>query len=150
MSRFVLSKPSSAAKTGTNEASLVITAGSTKPLRIHMADVAGNGTSSAANEIVLQRCTGTPTGGTSITPSKVNPNSGSAGFTAVYDATGGVTYTADTIQRRFAVNANGGYIPFTPLPGFHIPVPVGTSVAFKSLAGTSNIVINVSVEEVDD
>jgi hypothetical protein len=150
MALFNVSKPSSAAKTGASEASLVITAGSTKPLRIHMADVAGNGTASAANEVVLQRVTGTATGGTSITPSKVNPASGVAGFSASYDATGGLTYTADTIQRRFAVNANGGYIPFTPLPGFHIPVAVGTSIAFKSLAGTSNIVINVSIEEVDD
>ena len=73
-----------------------------------------------------------------------------ASFTAVYDATGGLTLTEETIQRRFAVNANGGYIPFTPLPGFHIPVQVGTSVSFRSLSGTSNIVINVSVEEVDD
>ena len=150
MSLFVLSKPSSAAKTGANEASLVITASATKPLRIHTSDVTGNGTAFAANEIVLQRCTGAPTGGTSITPSKVSPNSGAASFTAVYDATGGVTYTADTIQRRYGVNANGGYIPGTSIPGFHIPVPVGTSIAFKSISGTSNIIINVSIEEVDD
>ena len=150
MALFNVSKPSSAAKTGASESSLTITASATKPLRIHMADIAGNGEASAANEIVMQRSTGTPTGGTSITPSKVNPSSGTASFTAVYDATGGVTLTADTIQRRFAVNANGGYIPFTPLPGFHIPVQVGTSVSFRSLSGTSNIVINVSVEEVDD
>lgn len=149
MALFVVSKPSSAAKTGASEASLVIVAGS-KPLRIHMADVAGNGVASAANEIILQRCSGAATGGTSITPSKVNPSSGTSTFSAIYDATAGLTYTADTIQRRFAVNGQGGYIPFTPLPGFHIPVPTGTSIAFKSLSGTSNIIINMSIEEVDD
>ena len=150
MALFAVSKPRTAAKTGASESSLTITASASKPLRIHMADVTGGGSSSSANSIVLQRSTGTPTGGTSITPSKVNPSSGAASFTAVYDATGGVTLTADTIQRRFEVNENGGYIPFTPLPGFHIPVPVSGSITFRSLSGTANIVINVSVEEVDD
>lgn len=150
MSLFKITKTSSAAKTGVNEASLHILAAATKPGRIHQMDVAGDGIASAANEIIVQRCTGTPTGGSTITPAKVNPNSGAAGVTVTADATAGVTYTADTILHRFSVNANGGFAPFTPLPGFHIPVPVGTGIAFKSVDGTSNIVINVSYEEVDD
>ena len=42
MALFNVSKPSSAAKTGASESSLTITASATKPLRIHMADIAGN------------------------------------------------------------------------------------------------------------
>lgn len=149
MPLYKVPKTSSAAKTGAAESSLTITASATKPLRIHAVDVAGMGTASAANEIVMQRSTGTPAGGTSITPVKVSAGSAAASFTAMQDATSGVALTADTKQHTFGVNANGGYVPLTPIPGFYIPVGVGTSISFRSLSGTSNIVINVSVEEID-
>ena len=150
MALFKITKTSSPAKDGANEASMHILASATKPGRIHQVEVSGDGTSSAANEIIIQRCSTTPTGGSSITPAKLSPASGAAGCTVTADATGGVTYTADTILHRFSVNANGAIAPFNPFPGFHIPVPVGTAIAFKSVDGTSNIIINVSYEEVDD
>lgn len=149
MPLFVLSKPSSAALTGSDDASLHIVASASKPLRILMAKVGGNGTASAANEIVMQRSTGTATGGTSLTPVKVNTGSAAASFTAAYDVTGGITLTSDTVLHRFTVNANGGIDPFVALPGGEISVPVSGQVTFRSISGTSNIIINVMVEEVD-
>jgi hypothetical protein len=148
MALFTVVKVQGAAQAGANAASLVITAGATKPLRIHASDVSGMATSSSVLEMVLQRCTGTPTGGTSVTPSPVRSGGAASSFTAVRDATAGIT--PGVMLRNYGTNAFGGFNGPTPIPGFHWPVPVGESVCFRSLSGTGSCVINVSVEEVDD
>jgi len=129
---------------------LTIVASGTKPLRILMAKLAGAGTASAANEVVMQRSSGGTTPGGAIVPAKVNTGSAAASFSAYTTWAGGQpSLTADTVLHRFSVNANGGIDPFVALPGGEISVPVSGQVSFRSVAGTSNAIINLMIEEVD-
>jgi hypothetical protein len=147
MPLFMVTKTSSALSTTGD--SLTITASATKPLRILMAKVAGNGSASVANEVVLQRSTGTATGGASLPPAKVNYGSAAASFTVLRDSTGGSSLTANEILHRFSMNANGGIDPFVALPGGELSIPVGGQVSLRSIAGTSLAIMNVMIEEVD-
>jgi hypothetical protein len=127
---------------------LTITAAATKPLRIYIADIKGMDQASSPNEIVLARA-GTQgiTGSSAITPVKVNSGSASASFT-VYTAWSTQPVLGDVLW-RFGVNANGGIDKFVAIPGAEISVPVAGQVCFRSVSGTSNVTINVLVEEVD-
>jgi len=127
---------------------LTITASNTKPLRILMAKLGGAGIAPAANEVVMQRSTIAPVGGTSIIPAKVNTGSAVANFLA-NGGTSTPQLTANEVMHRFTVNANGGIDPFVALPGGEISIPVGGQMSFRSVSGTSNAIINVLVEEVD-
>jgi hypothetical protein len=146
MPLFFVNKPSTALSTTAD--AIVITASATKPLRIYFAKVGGGGTASVANEVVMQRSTGAPSGGSAITPVKANPNSAAASFTAKYDSTG-TSLTANEVLHRFTVNANGGIDPFQAFPGGEISVPVSGQVSIRSVSGTSNAIVNVTVEEID-
>lgn len=126
---------------------LTVVASSTKPLRVYMVDVKGMGTTSAANEVLLSRSTSGTTGGGAITPAKLNSNSSAASF-AVYTTWAAQPTLSDTL-RRFAVNANGGIDSFVAFPGAEIQIPVSGQLSLRSASGTSNVVVNLIIEEVD-
>lgn len=126
---------------------LTLVASSTKPLRVYIADIKGMDQASAANEVLMSRSSGGTTPGGAITPVKVNSNSPSASFSA-YTSWAAQPTPGDTLW-RFGVNANGGIDKFVAIPGAEISVPVSGQVSFRSATGTSNVTINVLVEEVD-
>lgn len=127
---------------------LTIVASATKPLRIVVADVKGMGVSSADNEVVLQRSTGGITPSGAITPSPVHPGAGAASF-SVYTAWGTQPSLGGAVLWRFGPNANGGQDKYTAIPGAEFPVRVGEQVSLRSLSGTSPVVVNLLIEEVD-
>ena len=131
----------------TSNDTLTIQASSTKPLRVYIIDLKGMGTASAANEVLAARSTGGTTGGGAVTPSKMNSNSGAASF-VVY-TTWSAQPTLSDVLWRFGVNANGGIDKFVAIPGAEIQVPVGGQLSIRSASGTSNVAVNVLVEEVD-
>ena len=126
---------------------LTIVASSTKPLRIYVAGIEGAESASAVNEVVMARSTGGTTGGGAITPGPNNPGSSAASFSAF--TTWSAQPTLGQVLWRFAPNANGGNSKFTQIPGCEFSVPVSGQVSFRSVNGTSNVVINLQVEEID-
>ena len=126
---------------------VTIVASSTKPLRVYLVELKGMGTTSAANAILMDRSTGGTTGGDAITPGKVNSGSGSASF-AVY-TTWSAQPTLVGTPYRFGVNANGGIDKFQAFPGGEIQIPVSGQLSIRSESGTSNVLANLIIEEVD-
>lgn len=145
MPLYTVSRTSTALST-TNDFVTVI-ASSTKPLRVYIADIKGMGTTSAANEVLMSRSTGGTTPGGAITPVAVNSGSGSASFTTA--TTWSAQPTLGNTLWRFGVNANGGIDKFVAIPGAEISIPVSGQVSFRSASGTSNVALNLLVEEVD-
>jgi hypothetical protein len=145
MALYTVTKTSAAASI-TND-SVTILASSTKPLRVYIVDIKGDGTASAANEILLSRSTGGTTAGGAITPSKVVSTSSAASFTTATTWSAQPTL-GDTLW-RFSVNANGGIDKFIAVPGAEISVPVSGQLSIRSIDGTSNIIINMLIEEID-
>jgi hypothetical protein len=146
MPLFTVTRTSSTLST-TNDY-LTIIASASKPLRVYIVDVKGDSAVSVANEVVMARSSGGTTPGGAITPVRVNPASAVASFT-VYTTYGGSQPTLGDILWRFSVNANGGIDKFVSIPGAEIPVPVGTQVSIRSVDGTSNMIANLMIEEVD-
>ena len=87
------------------------------------------------------------TGGGGITPAKLNSGSGSASFSA-YTTWSAQPTLGDTVW-RFGVNANGGIDKFVAIPGAEIQVPVSGQLSIRSASGTSNVALNLLIEEVD-
>lgn len=127
---------------------LTLVASATKPLRVYIADIKGMGVSSAANEVLMSRSTGGTTGGGALTPQPAATSSGAASFQAFTTWSAQPTLNAQPLW-RFSVNANGGIDKFVAVPGAEISVPVGGQISFRSATGTSNVTINVLVEEID-
>lgn len=145
MPLYTVTKTSTALSTSND--SVTIVASSTKPLRVYMVDIKGMGTSSAANEVLMSRSTSGTTGGGGITPAKINSNSNAASFSAY--TTWSVQPTLGDTLWRFSVNANGAIDRFTAMPGCEIQVPVSGQLSIRSASGTSNVTINMMIEEVD-
>jgi hypothetical protein len=141
---YNVSRASSALST-TND-TLTIIASSTKPLRVIFGKVAGMGTASAANEVLLMRSSGGSGGGGAITPTPVNSGDPAASFTV--NTTWSTQPTAGAVLHRFAPNANGGIDPWVAVPGAEISIPVSGQVSLRSASGTSNVVPNFTIEEV--
>lgn len=135
----------SAALSTTNDLATIIAAAG-KPLRILHASLRGMGTTSAANEVLLCRSTGGTTGGGAITPRGVSSDAAAAGFTV--NTTWSGQPTLGNELWRFGVNANGGFDPYNPLPGAEITVPAGGQLSIRSVSGTSNVVLDMVIEEV--
>ncbi len=130
----------------TTNDSVTIVASSTKPLRIYMASVVGLGTTSAANEIAIARSSSGTTGGGGITPSKQDPGSGSASFSAY--TTWSAQPTLGEVFWRLGVNANGGVDKWIAAPGTEIFVPVSGQVSIRSISGTSAVALSLMIEEI--
>ena len=146
MPLFTVSRTSTALST-TNDY-VTIVASSTKPLRVYIVDCKGDGTASAANEVGMYRSTVGVGGGGAITPTKVNTASAAASF-AVYTTWSSSQPTLGAELWRFSVNANGGIDKFVAIPGAEIPVPVSGQISIRSADGTSNMIANLLIEEVD-
>ena len=127
---------------------LTVVASSTKPLRIYIVDLKGDSTVSAANEVLMSRSSSGVGGGGAITPVKVNTGSPSASF-AVYTTWSTSQPTLGDTVWRFSVNANGGIDKFVAIPGAEIQVPVSGQISLRSTDGTSNMIANLLIEEVD-
>ncbi len=145
MPLYTVTKTATALSTAND--SITIVASATKPLRVYIVDIKGMGTASAANEVLLSRSSSGTTGGGAITPAKVNSGSGSASFSAY--TTWSVQPTLGDTVWRFTVNANGGIDKFIAIPGAEIQVPVSGQLSIRSATGTSSVVINMMIEEVD-
>lgn len=145
MPLYTVTRTSSALSTAND--TLTVVATSSKPLRIYIVDIKGMGTTSAANEVLLMRSTGGTTGGGGITPSPTNTGSAAASFN-VY-TTWSAQPSAGAVLWRFGVNANGGIDKFVAIPGAEISVPVSGQVSIRSASGTSNVTVDLLVEEVD-
>jgi hypothetical protein len=146
MPLFTVSRGSTALSTSNDY--LTVVASSTKPLRIYVVDLKGNAGSSAANEVVMYRSSSGTTPGGAITPVKVNTGSAIASF-LVYTTWSGSQPTLGDALWRFEVNANGGIDKFVAIPGAEIPVPVSGQVSIRSVSGTSLMIANLLIEEVD-
>lgn len=146
MPLFTVSRARTALSTTNDLVTIVAT--STKPLRIYVADIKGMDVASAYNEVLMQRSSGGTTPGGAITPAKVNPGSAVASFAAYTTWAAQPTLNGEILW-RFGVNANGGQDKDVVLPGFEFSVPVSGQVSFRSAAGTSNVVINLKIEEID-
>lgn len=145
MPLYSVTKTSTALSTSNDAVTIVASA--TKPLRVYIIDIKGMGTTSAANEVLASRSSGGTTGGGGITPSPTNSGSSSASFAAY--TTWSVQPTLGATIWRFGVNANGGIDKFVAIPGAEIQIPVGGQLSLRSASGTSNVTINLLVEEVD-
>lgn len=131
----------------TSQDLLTLVASASKPLRVYIVDIKGQGTTSAANEVSAARSSGGTTGGGGITPAPLNSNAASASFAAY--TTWSVQPTLAAVLWRFGVNANGGVDKFVAIPGAEIQVPAGGQLSLRSASGTSNVTVSVLVEEVD-
>lgn len=135
-----------AAALSTTADQLTITAASTKPLRIHLIDIAGQGTAAADNSVLVSRSTGGTTGSSAITPSPTDPSMPAASFT-VYTAWVSQPSLGVTLWRA-SINALNGKDRFVATPGSELFVPAAGQVSIRSASGTSTVVVNMLVEEI--
>jgi hypothetical protein len=141
--RYSVNKVGTALST-TND-SLTITAPATRALKVWEIRAYGQGTTSAANEILISRSTGgvTPV---AVTPTPLATASAAAAFTA---ASGWTTQpTIGATLRRIGVNSNGAYVPLVCIPGNEIEIPPSGVLSIRSAVGTGSVTLDVLVEEV--
>ena len=141
--RYLVTKVGTALNTSKD--SLTITAPAARSLKIWSIVIAGQGTASANNEILVSRST-VGTIPTAVTPQPLNADYAAASFTVASlwttDPTIGVTL------RRISVNSNGGVTPVQFLPGNEIDVPGAGQISFRSAVGTGIVTIEVIVEQI--
>ena len=141
--RYTVSKIGTAIST-TND-SLTITAPTSRSLKIWGISMAGQGTASAANELLVSRSTAGATP-VAITPQPLNADYAAATFTAAGSWT--TQPTIGVTLRRISCNANGGVTPLQFLPGNEIDIPGTGQITFRSAAGTSVMTLEVIVEQI--
>lgn len=134
-----------AAALSTSADTLTITAPAARSLKIWQIAIYGQGTASAANEVLISRST-VGTTPTAITPTPLNSDSAAATFTAA--STWSIPPTIGVTIRRVGMNANGAAIILTFPPGMEIDIPGGGQVSFRSAVGTSSASFDVVVEQV--
>lgn len=135
---------------------LTLVSAAAKALRVHEIYMAGQGTASAANDIIVTRPTvaGTGAGTAGPTAAPLNPAAPAATFTnfTTYATTQPTLSTTVGGVMRFAVNANGGVWRWVAKPGSEILIPAGANLAgtlsIRSVSGTSNVTGYVIVEEI--
>jgi hypothetical protein len=145
MPLYTVSRGSTALSTSNDL--LTIVASSTKPLRVYLAELKGMGTTSAANAVLVSRSSSGTTGGGGITPTPLNSGSGAASFAAY--TTWSAQPTLGATLLRLGVNANGGIDKWQAFPGSEIQIPVSGQLSIRSESGTSNVLANLVIEEVD-
>jgi hypothetical protein len=125
---------------------VTIVAPANRSLRIWEFTIGGMGTTSAANEVVLNRSSGGATPSALITPQPLHPDYAAATFTAptawATQPTQGVTLD------RLPVNANGGGLRKVFPPGSEIEIPAGGQLSIRSAIGTSPVTLDLVVEQV--
>jgi len=146
MPLFTVSRARTALSTSNDLVTIVASA--SKPLRIYVVDIKGMDTTSAYNEVVMQRSSGGTGAGGALTVAKVNPGSAAASFFA-YTTWSEQPLLSGELLWRFGPNSNGGIDKDVVLPGFEWSVPVSGKVSIRSAAGTGNVVLNLKIEEID-
>ena len=123
-----------------------ITAAAGKPLRVHLVDLSGQGAAAADNTVLVSRSTGGTTAGGAITPTPTDPSMPAAGFTVA--TTWSAQPTLGVTLWRASVNALNGKDRFVASPGTELFVAASGQISIRSAAGTSNVVLNMIVEEI--
>lgn len=125
--------------------SMTITAPATRALKISEIRLYGQGTATAANEMLVSRSTGGATP-VAITPQPLAVSSPAAAFTAAGSWT--TQPTLGVTLRRIGVNSNGAYSPLVFMPGNEIEIPPSGQISLRSANGTGIVTIDVIVEEI--
>lgn len=136
----------SAALSTTNDL-LTLVGAANRTVRIRRVTIYGLATASAANVVLMQRSTGGTTGGGAITPAPQVNSDRAASFSAFTTWSAQPTLTANTVLGRFGVNANGGVASVYYPPGYQPEIRGTEQISFRSEIGTSNVSIEVEVEE---
>lgn len=106
--------------------------------------MAGMGTASAANEVILSRCTG---GTVATAMNGINTNAPTSFI--LHGLAQGTTVT--TTLYRFGLNANGALFRWVAAPGLGIEFQGGTTpiqVGLRSASGTSLATTTVIAEQI--
>lgn len=123
-----------------------------KPLRIHVMDFKGLGTSSSANELIAYRATTAGSSGVSggITPSKVTSGSAAATFQVYTGFSSSIESTAGDAMWRFGVNGNGGQDKFQAYR-VEMAIAMGSStyMGIRAATGAGSVTGNLLIEELD-
>jgi hypothetical protein len=141
---YTVTRTSAALSTSNDHVTIVAASG--KPLYIHSVSIEGEGTASAANEVVMARSSGGTTGGGAITAGPNDPGQSAASFSAY--TTWSAQPTLGQVLWRFGVNANGGASKRETPPGMAFFVPASGQISFRSVDGTSNVIFSCQVEEI--
>jgi hypothetical protein len=141
--RYVASKVGTAISTTLD--SMTITAPATRALKISEIRVYGQGTASAANEILISRSTG------GATPVAITPVPRASGSPAALTTVAGSWTTQPTLGvtiDRIGVNSNGAYSPIVYMPGNEIEIPPSGQISIRAAVGSGSATINVAFEEI--
>ena len=125
---------------------VTIIAPATRALKVWEVRIYGQGIATAANEVAVARSSGGTTGGGAITPIPLATLSAAA--TTVANTTWAAQPTLGVVIRRLGVNANGAYTPLVFMPGSEIDIPPSGQISIRSIIGTSNVTVEVIIEEV--
>lgn len=143
---YSVSRPSAALSVTADHITLVGVAN--RAYRLLFVSIAGTATASAANVVMLQRSTGGATPSAAITPAPLEPSSPAAGFSAWTAWVTQPTLTANTIQHRLGVNANGGVGLLYMIPPLEVKWRGTEQLSIRSETGTSTVTMTVIVEEI--
>lgn len=142
---YLINRGSTALST-TNDL-LTIVGAANRTVRIRRVTIYGLATASAANVVLMQRSTAGVTPGGAITPAPQVNSDRAASFAAYTTWTTQPTLTPNVILGRFGVNANGGVANVYYPPGYQPEIRGTEQLSFRSESGTSNVAIEVEVEE---
>lgn len=131
----------------TSSDTMTIVAAVAKPLRIHIIDISGQGAAAADNTVLITRSTGGTTPASAIVPQPTDPTMPASGF-AVYTAWSSQPTLSSVPLWRASINALNGKDRFVASPGTELFIPAAGQVSIRSFSGTSNVVINLLIEEI--
>lgn len=106
--------------------------------------MAGIGTASAGNVVILQNCTA----GTVATAMVAYNTINTVASTCQYGLAQGTTATATTVKHRFGLNSNGALFRWVAAPGLAVEFQGSTQVGWRSETGTGLASTHVIVEEI--
>jgi hypothetical protein len=144
MASYTVTRSNVAISTTADLLSLVAAAG--RRVLIRAITIVGMGTTSVAQELMLQRSTGgaTPSGG--ITPEKGDPDTPASGVNA-YTAWVTQPTLSGTPSERMAFNSNGGVFMKRWPPGLEPRIAGGAQMSIRSAVGTGNCTITVEYDD---
>lgn len=122
--------------------SVSVKAGTVRSFLVREFTVAGGGTASAPNEVVLQRTTA----GT-VATAMIGLNQNAPTSATSFGLAQGTTVTATTVMKRFGVNANGALFRWVGPPGACLETPGAGQIGFRGTVGTSPLSTDVVIEE---
>lgn len=139
---YMYSASQTATANATGADSVSLKAGSVRSFLVREFTVAGLGSASAANEVVLQRCTS----GT-VATAMIGMNANAPTSATSYGLAQATSATSTTIMKRFGVNANGALFRWVGAPGVCIETPGAGQIGFRGISGTSLLTTEAITEE---